>query len=75
MIPAIPPDAIIIVLRVNGTPPILNSFTSIQGPSGTICPSQSVLFLDVFEGITITSSFYWLGTGTGVGLGYKGILS
>jgi hypothetical protein len=36
MIPAIPPDAIIIVLRVNGTPPILKRVTSIQGPSGTI---------------------------------------
>ena len=44
IIPAIPPDAIIIVLRLNGTPAILNSSTSIQGPSGTACPSQLVLF-------------------------------
>jgi hypothetical protein len=58
IIPAIPPDAIITVLRVNGTPPILNSSTSIQGPSGTAYPSQLVLFEVVFVGTIITSSFF-----------------
>lgn len=70
IIPAIPPAAIITVLRVKAIPPIENSSTSNQGPSGTTIPSQLVLFVMITVVGTITiSSVAGLGAGAGVGVG------